>query len=183
MSFTVVSRIFADTPTWVFALFAYLVWQGVQRLRPTVGSLRRTVVVPLIFIAWGLIGLSSRPVDPTLVAIAWGGGALVGAALGLLGRPRGLIVDRAHGLVRQRGSLLPLLRYSLVFGSHYALAVAMAMHPAERNTLLLADITVSGIAAGYFARWLLAFAIALRTASEADLSATAAPTTVSAEAA
>lgn len=184
MSLHLVSEILTGTPLWVFGLFAYVMWMGARRLGPRVSSIRRIWFVPLLFIVWGLVGLASRPVPAELVALIWGASALAGIALGILGRPRQLLVDRQHGLVRQQGSVLPLVRYALIFGAHYALNVAMHIRPDLRHNLILADIAVSGIGAGYFAGWILSFLRGLARANEADLSSqAAAPTAAALEAA
>src|SRR5262245_64706099 len=55
-----VIAILSGTPWWVFALLALLVGLGVQQLKPRIVRLPRIVVVPGVFLAWGLIALSTR---------------------------------------------------------------------------------------------------------------------------
>ncbi len=171
----IAGSILSGTPVWVFVLFAYLAWQGWQRLSPRVTTLRRVAVMPVIFIAWGLIGLVTRPVAAETVATIWSAAATAGGILGALTSPRSLEFDRTRGLVRRPGSILPLLRNLSIFGAHYGLNVAMAMRPDARMDLIGWDIAVSGLSAGYFLGWMIAF---LRTAWRApptDLSAFHAP--------
>jgi len=170
MLLDLVTRIIAGTPLWVFALFAYVILQGYRRLSPQVSTIRRVAVIPALFILWGLYGLSSRPIGLEAVAAAWLPTAALGTMLGMLTSPRSLQVDRSRGLVWQPGSVLPLVRLTLIFGAHYALNIAMAMRPELRHTLILCDIGVSGISAGYFLGWLAAFLRTTRQAPEADLS-------------
>jgi len=47
-------RILINTPVWVFALLAYLIWQGLQGLRPRMRPVWRTLIVPLVFFLMGL---------------------------------------------------------------------------------------------------------------------------------
>ena len=157
-------EILTHTPVWVFALFAYLAWIGIQRLRPSVRRISAVWIVPLFFIAWGLSGLFTReaPIAPWLL------GAVLGAALGA-GFPQPVQIDRKRGLVRQAGSVVPLLRNLFLFASHYVLRVAMAIDPAMHSTLLAADLAVSGFGAGYFAGWAIRFLIAWRRAPDVDL--------------
>jgi hypothetical protein len=162
--------IVSGTPLWVFALLAYLIRQGIRRLDPQVSTIRRVAVAPLVFVAWGLYGLATRADATGLGLGLWLATAVGGIGLSLLSRPRGLQVDRWRGLVRQPGSMLPLVRYLLVFGSHYALNIAMAIRPGDRATLALCDIAVSGVSAGYFVGWIVAFFAACRQASDTDLS-------------
>ena len=45
----VATRILTNTPLWVFALLAYLIWQGSQSLRPRTQPIWRMLIVPLVF--------------------------------------------------------------------------------------------------------------------------------------
>lgn len=171
MSLQTILYIVAGTPVWVFALLAYLVWQGVGRLRPQVTSIWRVGVVPAIFIVWGLYGLFSRPIGLDQVAMVWLPTAAAGALLGTLTSPRRLEVDRWHRLVRQPGSALPLVRMLSIFIAHYVLNVAMVIVPEAKLTLMLSDIAVSGIGAGYFIGWIATFLYTVRGAPEMDLAA------------
>jgi len=171
MFLDLVTRIIAGTPLWVWALLAYIILQGYRRLSPQVTTIRRVAVIPALFVLWGLYGLFSRPIGLEAVAAAWLPAAILGTVLGMLTSPRALQVDRWRGLVRQPGSVLPLVRLTLIFGAHYGLNIAMAMRPDLRSTLILCDIAVSGVSAGYFLGHLAAFLRTIRQAPEADLSA------------
>jgi hypothetical protein len=80
-----------------------------------------------------------------------------------------MLVDRPRQLVRLRGSVLPLVRILVIFGAHYALQVAAALHPDNRATFMAWDIYVSGASAGYFFGWSIRFLRAYRTAPQVDL--------------
>lgn len=153
--------ILRGTPIWVYALFAYLLWMGVWRLRTQVRSVQSTWIAPLLFIVWGLSGLVGRA-GPLPLA-CWIAGAAVGAAIGYRIEPAPS-VDRAAGTVRQPGSAIPLLRNLAIFGAHYLLHVAAAIHPEGAARLLSWDVVVSGLGAGYFVGWGLRFAGAWRGA-------------------
>jgi len=170
MSLELLSHIIAGTPIWVFALFLYLTWQGCRRLSPQVTTMRRVALVPAIFILWGLYGLFTRPLAAEQVAAVWLAAAAAGGGLGALTSPRRLEVDRWRGLIRQPGSLQPLLRLLLIFGGHYGLNIAMALRPDARHALMLCDIAISGLSAGYFIGWIAAFLHAKGKAPDADLS-------------
>lgn len=166
----IVGAVLSGTPTWVFVLFGYLTWQGWLRLSPQVTTLRRVAIIPVVFIAWGLIGLFTRPVAADTVAMIWLATATAGGVLGALTSPRSLEFDRTLGLVRRPGSILPLMRNLLIFGAHYGLIVTMAMRPDIRVELTGWDIAVSGLSAGYFLGWIVAFFRRVRLAPPADLS-------------
>lgn len=151
-----IATILSNTPTWVFVLLAYLLWIGVKRLRPGVRELTKIGITPAIFIVWGLIGLFQRPGDFSTVFGHWAIGAVVGCALGLA-VPIPMQADRVHRLVLLPGSVLPLLRILIIFGAHYVLRVAAALHPDSSLPYVTWDIYVSGASAGYFFGWSMRF--------------------------
>lgn len=161
-----VMKILAGTPPWVFALFAYLAYRGARRLRTGVAPVAKVFVMPALFVAWGLIGLFGH--DPGQTLLSWLAGAAAGGVLGVA-LPVPLEVDARRKLVLQAGSAIPLARILAIFGAHYALNVAAAMHPAARAAYLAWDVVVSGVSAGYFSGWALRFRRAYRAAPRVDL--------------
>ncbi len=88
------TRILANTPLWVFALLAYLIWQGSQSLRPRTQPIWRMMIVPLVFFLMGLSRLVTardRGIQPLL---AWLAAAVLFALLALSLRPKLLAVDK-----------------------------------------------------------------------------------------
>ena len=161
-------EILRHTPTWVFAVFAFLAWSGLKRLQGRVRDVRCCAIAPLIFIAWGILGLAHRS-DTIPHAFAWWlVAAALGAAIGLAFE-QPMQVDRERLLVRQPGSPWPLARNLLIFGAHYALNVAAALHPHWQERCMQWDLLVSGLSAGYFVGWSLRFVLTYRTAPAADL--------------
>lgn len=159
------------TPVWVFALFAWLLWMGVARLRTRVRRVRSLWIAPALFVAWGLSGLHGRagPLAPTLAC--WIAGAVAGAVIGRRIEPMP-VVDRASGAVGQAGSAVPLLRNLALFGAHYLLHVAAAFAPASAARLMSWDIAVSGLGAGYFIGWAALVAQMWRAAPSSSVTAT-----------
>lgn len=155
-------------PIWVYLLLGYLVFVGVQGLRPRIRSVWRMLIVPAVFIVWGLIGLFQRSAVVQAAFVYWGGGAAIGLALGVA-LPLSMLVDRAAGRVRLPGSVVPLLRNVGLFAAHFVLNVAAAMHADTRMQFLGYDLLVSGLGFGYFAGWLWRFVLTYRTALPIDL--------------
>jgi hypothetical protein len=163
-------QILSGTPLWVFVLLAYLLFIGATRLRPGVRDLAKIWITPAIFIVWGLFGLFQRPGDFSGVLMRWAVGLVVGIALGLaFAIP--MQADRAHRRVLLPGSILPLLRILIIFGSHYVLRVAAAIHPDMSATYVNWDIYVSGASAGYFMGWSVRFLTSYAKAPQIDLPA------------
>lgn len=166
--------ILRGTPWWVFLLAALLVWLGLRSLRPRVTTVVRVLITPAVFITWGLASLTAGGRSSPTLVLVWLLTAVAGVAVAMLTvRLQDLLVDRVHRLVLVPASLLPLVRNVVVFSAKYALAVAAIIHPAGRGQIMVWDVAVSGLSAGYFFGWAVRFALAYRNAPTADLTATA----------
>ena len=47
-------QILIHTPPWVWILLAYLVFQGIKAMQPRKTPIWRALIVPVVFIAWGI---------------------------------------------------------------------------------------------------------------------------------
>ena len=65
-------QILIHTPLWVFPLFGYLVWQGIKAMQPRTTSIWRALIVPAVFIVWGLSRLLSRQQESMWPLLSWG---------------------------------------------------------------------------------------------------------------
>lgn len=83
---------------------------------------------------------------------------LVLVPLGIATGPHRLVLDRASDTVLVPGSIMPLLRYLVIFLIQYASAVAGHMAPHGASPLALIGTAASGGTAGYFLGWLIIFA-------------------------
>jgi hypothetical protein len=169
---TFVGHMLAHTPSYVFVLLAYLVWQGVRSLRTRRQSVWRMLLLPSLFIASGLLLLVLRPSGAIPAMAAWLAGLAAFVPLGLTTGPRILAVDRTSGVVTRAGSAVSLVRNLVVFGAQYAIAVTVALHPDAKASLAIAGHAVSGTSVGYFIGWMIALRNRYRTAPDA---ASAAP--------
>jgi hypothetical protein len=146
-------RILANTPPWVFALLAYLIWQGRQALRSRTQPIWRMLIVPLVFLLMGLLRLVTARGNGLEPVLAWLVAALLFAWLGFSRKPRLLAVDRTSGTVTGPGSAIPLVRNITVFVLQYAIAVATAMKLEPHAAVAIIGHAVSGASAGYFSGW------------------------------
>jgi len=164
---TALLNILHNTPWWVFVLFAVLLLLGAQALRTRTIPVWRLLVVPTVFIGWGVIGLIQQTTQSTPYLVAdWLIGATIGAAfLWLTGRSLAVQIER-DDVVSVAGSALPLVRNMAIFIAKYGLGVAAALNPAARQSLAVWDIAVSGLSAGYFLAWLVIFALAYQRAPQ-----------------
>lgn len=150
-----VIAILVNTPPWVFALLALLIWQGCMALRPRSQPLSRILIVPMVFLLMGLsrLVLGGKSVDLLLV---WVASAAVFAALALYTGPRSVTIDSETGRILRPGSVLPLIRNITVFVLQYAVAVVTAMKLGAQWEVAAAGQAVSGACAGYFLGWTIA---------------------------
>jgi len=141
-------QILTHTPIWVFPLFAYLVWLGIKAMRPCTVTIWRSLIVPVVFIVWGLSRLFSRA-DVAGPLAAWLGAAAVLLAIGLL-TARPIELDHTTGEIKRPGSVVPLIRNITVFALQYTVAVITAIDPHDATTAAIVGRAVSGGTTGYF---------------------------------
>ena len=162
--------ILSHTPIWVWVLLAFLISRGIMAMRPREVSPSRMLVVPLVFLVWGLTGMFGA--DDLVYKLAlFIGGMLVGLAGGrglasLLPAPRR---SRATGLLAMPGSPIPLILIGLAFATKYVGSVALALNPdiAVHAEIASAMALVGGLFAGLFwGRTLGQFARALQADGE-----------------
>ena len=145
-------RILANTPIWVFALLALLIWLGTLSLRPRRTPLFRLLIVPIVFLMMGLSRLVFAGGQLHLIG-AWLAAAIVMASIALYAGPGAMSVDRQDGTILRPASWLPLIRNLSVFVLQYAVAVIAAMKLDSGGNVPLIGQAVSGACAGYFLGW------------------------------
>jgi len=149
----VAARILINTPLWVFALLAYLIWQGGLSLWPRTQPIWRLLIVPLVFFLMGLSRLVMTSGNGLGPLLAWLVAALLFASLALSRGPQLLAVDRKSGTVTRPGSAIPLVRNITIFVLQYGVAVATAMKLEAHAAVAIIGHAVSGASAGYFSGW------------------------------
>jgi hypothetical protein len=145
------------TPWWAYALLIVLIIFGVQALRDRTLPVWRLLIIPAVFIGWGLLSLAQRGAVPVLIA-DWVACTGIGIALGFA-TTRSQFALTPDG-VAIKGSALPLIRNLVIFAAKYVLTAAIMIRPMLRDTLAPYDIAVSGLAMGYFLGWLSRLALA-----------------------
>ena len=140
--------VLTHTPLWAFVLLAYLVWQGFKAMQPRTTTIWRALIVPAVFIVWGVsrIGLRQDSIWPQ---IAWIAAALALLPLGVL-TPRPFELDHATGQITRPGSVFPLIRNLVVFALQYSVAVISAVDVHDRLLAAIVGRAISGATAGYF---------------------------------
>jgi uncharacterized protein DUF6622 len=148
-----VLQMLANTPPWVWALLALLLFLGIRALRPATAPLWRIAILPAVFFVWGLSGLFSlhsltmQRIFPWVVALS------AGIAIGLLiAGVQSIRADKSHRLVHVPGSSLTLVLSLLIFATKYAFGVLHATQPAmfAEPRFWLTELAVSGVLTGMF---------------------------------
>jgi hypothetical protein len=142
-------QVLIHTPLWVFPLFAYLVWLGIKAMQPRTVTIWRSLIVPMVFIVWGLSRLLSRQQDVMWPLLAWLAAALVLMLVALL-TAQPFEFDHASGKITRPGSVVPLIRNVTMFALQYTVAVISAVDSDGRTTATLVGRAVSGATTGYF---------------------------------
>ncbi|KYG97435.1 hypothetical protein SE91_01585 [Bradyrhizobium sp. DOA1] len=154
-------QVLIHTPPWVWVLLAYLVWQGVQALQPRTTPIWRALVLPVVFIVWGMSRIGFGLQGSTWPLVAWMTAALVFLPLGVL-TPRPFDVDHKTGEIIRPGSAFALIRNLVVFSLQYAVGVISAIDAADRALAIIVGRAVSGAIAGYFIGSAIALLVAYR---------------------
>ena len=154
-------QILIHTPLWVFVLLAYLVWQGIKAMQPRNVPIWRALIVPVVFIVWGVSRIGFGLQDGAWPLVAWIAAALVLLPLGVL-TPRPFEVDHTTGQIVRPGSAFALVRNLIVFSAQYAVGVISAIDASDRALAIIAGRTISGATAGYFIGSTIALLIAYR---------------------
>ncbi|MES2160981.1 MAG: DUF6622 family protein [Pseudomonadota bacterium] len=159
-----IQQIVSHTPTYVWALLAFLLYRGVLASRDREIALRKLFIIPVVML-W--LSLSSMTLHGALGGGVWGVwtlGVAAGAALTWkLGSGAVIAVDRAAGTVRQRGSWAPLMLMIAIFVTKYVVAVTTAMHPElQQNLAFASTVTLlfglfNGVFIGRVARYMAAW--------------------------
>jgi hypothetical protein len=159
-----------QTPVWVSALLAYLIFRGIKARYPAQTSLLKLAIIPTIFAVWGiadlmwLYGLRTDAVSLWLTGIAMG--TLIGWRLLAHADIR---ADRATGIIWRPAdlTLLPLLL--LTFAVKYSFAATAAISPdlLQHAGFRLADLLLSGAFTGHFIGKFARYTHAYRTTGAA----------------
>jgi hypothetical protein len=155
-------QVLIHTPVWVFALLAFLVWQGIKSMQPRKVQIWRALIVPVVFIVWGVSRIGFGHQDNAWPLLAWIAAALALLPLGVL-TPRPFDVDHNTGEIIRPGSSFGLIRNLIVFALQYAVGVISAIDAGDRAAAIIASRAISGATAGYFIGSTIALLVAYRS--------------------
>lgn len=122
-------KIIINTPLWVWALLAFLVYRGIRSAADREIKFGRLFVIPLVMLGLSLHGIASTFGTGADVMLIW----LVSAiAAGLLAWHfsgyRTIVADPVRGVLFQPGSWAPLMLMMGIFFTKYVVAITLVMH-------------------------------------------------------
>lgn len=144
--------ILKGTPWWVYALFVYLVINGVKSLKPHTIPLKKAFILPVIFLVWGLSSLSAK-LGTFLNFGLWIGCLAVGAWLGWHLVRHVSVKSSTHGpVITSPGGPLTLILILAIFFVKYFFGFTYATNPLASTDIgfVRADIILSGFLTGMF---------------------------------
>ena len=149
-------QIVAHTPLWVWPLMVFVLWLGLQGLRPRVVPWWRLAILPLAGLGTSLGGIA-QSVDPAAAVTAWGLALIASLPVGwAFGQNRPLRLRPEDGKLELAGGWFGLLFGVSIFAVRYALGVLFGVLPALRAEPLWihASGAVGGMIAGIGIGWL-----------------------------
>ena len=150
-------QILMHTPTWVYAVFAALMWLGGRQLRANTAPLWRVVLMPVAMVALAIYGVAAAfgHSPAGLWGLACWAVAALPLALLVLRRPlpADTRYDAARRSIHQPGSWAPLALILAIFLTKYSVGVMLVMHPelARQSLLAVGISTLYGVFSGLFA--------------------------------
>ncbi len=140
------------TSSWVFIVFGYVLFVGIQALKTRTVPVLRLFILPAIFLLWGVYSVLNKFSSPITILI-WLITLLLGSMLSwLYYRKLKIKVDRQQQTVTLPGSSVTLILILLIFSAKYFFGYLYATDPLAHENLLIqmASLATSGIITGIF---------------------------------
>jgi len=149
-------QIVSNTPLWVWPLMLFVLWLGVQGLRPRIIPWWRLAILPLVGLTTSLGGVA-QSANPAWATIGWGLALLACLPLGwAIGQDRPLRVRPEDGRLEIAGGWFALIFGLSIFAVRYAMGVLFGVLPGLRAETLWIYFSgaVGGAVAGIGIGWL-----------------------------
>lgn len=144
--------ILSGAPWWVYALFLYLMFIGIQSTKPRTISVRRLVIFPLIFVVWSLWSLYGHvAMVGNALIIYWIVFLFIGAYCGRKEvQSWKLRVDRAKGLITIPGNYSTMILVLVIFVLKFVWGYYYATAANPPYSIYVADTITSSLFTGFF---------------------------------
>ena len=132
-------QIIFNTPIWVWAILAFLIYRGMLSSVDREMPLKRVLIIPVIMLALSAQGIVSTFGISTATALSWLPFTAVGAALAWALFRRDSVKALPHKrAVFQSGSWTPMILMMGIFLTKYVVGITLAMQPNHAHELLFA---------------------------------------------
>ena len=123
---TMILAILSHTPIWVWAVFALVIFMGLQRTRDRAMPIWRLLLLPVVMLGLAASSLAGTGASalPAIVV-----GVMIGGVCGWLLERDGATRRLANGQIWLRGEWLSLVQVVAIFVFRYATSVAVALNP------------------------------------------------------
>ena len=138
------------TPWWVYLLFVYLLYAGIQGLKSRIASLKKILILPFVLFVWSLYGLIAK-FHGIVEIFIWAAFTCIGYGIGMtLFKRLRIKADKKKLWVRISGSRAVLILLMTMFFLKYFFGYYYATHPALSVKMHIADLIISGTISGIF---------------------------------
>ena len=145
--------ILTQTPKWVWALLAALLWLGLSQTVSRTASLSRVTIMPLAMIGLSIFGvLSVFGTNLTSLMVWLAAGAVMFALILCTTRSQSIRYDPTKRLFSLPGSWVPLALILGIFVTKYVVGVMTALQPslAQEANFALPIVALYGAFSGVF---------------------------------
>lgn len=142
-----------NTPTWVYLLFAFLIWVGIKASKTRVLPIKKLLILPAIFIYMSthtlLTSFAIHLIDVSIFAATISLGILIGWFEIYRNRAQ-IKVDKQQHLIQLPGSWMTLVLIIIIFASKYYFGYEMDVDPEllDQRWFEYSMLSASGICTG-----------------------------------
>lgn len=161
-----------QTPWWVYVLFIYLVQRGISASKSQVISIKKLIILPVVFIALSIHTLVTAFHVNAAAILVWFASIITGSVIGwLLICRHQFKVDKKKLLILLPGSWMTLILILAIFVSKYYFGYQLGSDPALANqtNFEFSMLAISGVCTGLFVGRLLCYFHKLWTGESINL--------------
>jgi hypothetical protein len=130
-------QIIVNTPVWVWALLAFLIYRGILSSVDREIALRNIFIIPVVMLGLSLQGIATAFGTDAAAASSWLVCTIAGTGLAWhLFRSDSIAAYPDRGVIFQQGSWAPLMLMLGIFFTKYAVAVMLALDSGHKQQAL-----------------------------------------------
>lgn len=167
-----------NTPTWVYLLFAFLIWVGIKASKPRVLPIKKLFILPAVFVYMSTHTLLTSFAIHFIDVSIWAGAIFLGTVIGwfeIFRNHTKIKVDKQQHLIQIPGSWMTLALIIIIFASKYYFSYELDVDPAliKQSWFEYSMLSVSGVCTGILIGRALCYLYKYRSTSHSPLSESA----------